>query len=114
MKKISTYYFIVLAILNGFLIPCMLWFLGFMSQQFNYIAEGQRLPAATERFLSFPSWPSVFMALSLVGVAVSIWTKIKSSTLYHAIIVMLVLEALILCLGMLTLPLTLTSLLHLH
>ena len=96
MKKTSTYYFAVFAIMN--------LFLGFIFQKFNVIIlgifgdlfEAGALPAGTMLLLSVPWWPYACAALLFGGILVSAFTGIHSSTLCHVLVAILALEVMIL------------------
>jgi hypothetical protein len=90
MKKIATYYFLGLALLNvlcgNLLVACS----KMMSDQFHEFLEGRSLPGLTLFVLSHPHWPFIIVALSLAGTAVAFATSARSSTLCHLVIALLV------------------------
>ena len=96
MKKISTYYFLGLTVANVFLGHFIAFFTSMMVRQYEIFLEVKPLPVATEFFVSYPWWPYVFVVLSLVGTLTSVFSRLKSSTLSHAIILNVSLEAFVL------------------
>jgi hypothetical protein len=92
MMKASTYYFVVLAVLNGLAACVTPRLTGVLAAIYSEVLDGKPLPALTNLVVGWPWWPHVFCFLSLVGCAVSISTKIRSATLCHAIILGLTAE----------------------
>jgi hypothetical protein len=96
MKKISTYYFLVLAATNAWLGFIFIRFNRMMLDEFVRYFEGRALPIITVWATSCPWWPFVLAAFFAGGLALSIATRIRSSMLCHLVIAGLVAESFIL------------------
>ena len=97
MKKASTYYFLVLAAANVFVVARVLPVVNrWMSVFFDRLLQGRMLPRPTECVLSHPWWPYVFTVLFLIGAVLSLATRWRSGALCHAVIVLLATEAAVL------------------
>jgi hypothetical protein len=96
MKKVSTYYFAVLAATNCLLGWIFIQFNRMMIEQFARDLGGRALPPATTWATNWPWWPYAFAVLFALGVCLSITSRIRSASLLHVIILGLAAEAFIL------------------
>jgi hypothetical protein len=108
MKKLSTYYFIGLALLNAFSAISLadlhkhtykFWREGTLSPRFYAEIQGDHdlryLPPLTQLVIEYSWWPFIIAAVSLGGAVVSVATSIRSSSLCHFVIALLLLDTLI-------------------
>ena len=96
MKKISTYYFILLAGVNAWLTWFFPIFTGMMDHQWKEDLGGAEVPWATQVFLHAPWWPAVFFAIFLMGTVVSVFVKRQNQMLLHVVILTLMVEGFVL------------------
>lgn len=94
MKKASTWYLVLLAILNLLLAQgtsgaAVMW-------TGAYRELGLKLPKITLLMLSFHWWPYIFVVLTIVLAFVSMGSRWPSEVFYHFIIMLLVVECFIL------------------
>jgi len=101
MKKTSTYYFAALILLNAFLGWAVGAVNGIMRDAFADALGAKALPPLTEVTVAIPWWPYAATVLSAAGLTASIATCIRSRTLQHAIIVLLVIELILMFITML-------------
>ena len=100
MKKISTYYFAAMVAVNGFLVWFIPYFSKYLTSSWRDQLGGQALPGMSELFAIYAQWPWIFLVFSIVGIALSLVTKIRSETLCHVVIVGIATEAVVLFFAM--------------
>lgn len=106
MKKLATYYFIVLALLNLYGQLSLadlhkhtykLYLKSLMGPKFySEMREGHDLdymPAISQFVMKYSWWPFIIVGLSLVGAIVSLVTSIRSSALCHFVIALVAADA---------------------
>jgi hypothetical protein len=96
MKKIATYYFIVLAGANAWLAWFVPHLTNTMSQQYVRQFEGKPLPELTTVFLNASWWPYILIALCIIGIILCIATRLEDKSLLHIVILTVLIDAIIL------------------
>ena len=96
MRKPSSYYFIVLALMNLLIAHCLYTFSGWILYWWDTYHRGEALPAISEIAFHHPQWPVVIAVLAVVGACVSFATKISSARLSHVVIGLLTIDTVVL------------------
>jgi hypothetical protein len=98
MKKASTWYLLILAVLNALLAQgtsysATLWASGYQATLGDNTAH---VFAATQQYLHFWWWPYLFVGIAFILALISIFSCRPSSVFYHCIIIMMIVECFIL------------------
>jgi hypothetical protein len=92
MKNSVTYYFLLLVAANAWLTWFFPQFTGMMMRQWETDLGGMPLPGATSLLVQFPWWPVIFFVGSVIGLVLGIILKNHDKALFHAVVVLLLLE----------------------
>jgi len=92
MKRLTTYYFLLLVLLNVFFALYLSFTMTGYEVFLNYLSGGQEFPLWTERAIRYPWWPWVCAAVYAVGAALSLWGKLKDNVLRHLLVIALFVE----------------------
>jgi len=93
MKRLTTYYFLLLACLNVF----FALFLPFITNHYKMtvqdtLLEGRVLPLLTERVIQCSCWPWVGVAICVTGTILSLLGRLRDNVLTNLLIVFLIIE----------------------
>jgi len=102
MKRLTTYYFLVLACTNAFF--ALRLSLTATDERIASLKHlfGDALPRLTEWFLQYPWWPRIGAAVCIIGAVLSLLGTVKDSILKRVLIVFLIVELGVMFLFMLT------------
>ena len=93
MKKLTTYYFLLLAWLNVFFAQYLPNAAAFYENFYrNSLLGGQPLPLWTELVCTYPWWPWVGVAICVVGTMLSLLGRPKDNVLKNLLIALLIVE----------------------
>ena len=92
MKKTATYYLLAIAGLNAFFAWVLRQLAGGMSLTLSSILEGKPLPLWTTRALALPWWPYLVTVTCVVAACLSLFTRVRSDRMNHAVIVILAID----------------------
>lgn len=95
LKKISTYYFAGLVLLNTWFVLYMHFFEGLVRRTYAIQIEGEKLPPLTQFMIGMSGWTYFFLCLSVLGLGLSLVPKIKDNILIHLVFCILIIEMLI-------------------
>ncbi|MDD5523150.1 MAG: hypothetical protein PHI84_20215 [Kiritimatiellae bacterium] len=96
MKKIGTYYFLLLTVLNALAGYGYGHFTSIMLKEYTHRFGGRPLPQLTTVFLGIPWWPYIFVALCVLGLVLGVATRLQNNVLLHVVILILMIEGYIL------------------
>ena len=95
MKRLTTYYFLLL---TGFNV-LFAYYLTFVTANYKAVIqdalEGQALPLYTEWFCQYLWWPWAGVVVCVVGAMLSLWGKPKDNVLRTLLVIFLTVELLI-------------------
>ena len=102
MKRLTTYYFLLLAYSNAFFaLRPPLTITDDRLADFKHLF-GDELPRLTEWFFQYPWWPRIGAVVCVIGAVLSLLGIVKDSTLKRLLIVFLILELGVMFLFMMT------------
>jgi hypothetical protein len=102
MKRLVTYYFLLLAYSNAFFAlrpPLTITDDRLASLKHLF---GDELPRLTEWFFQYPWWPRIGAVICIIGVVLSLLGKVKDSILRRLLVVFIIVELGVMFLFMLT------------
>jgi len=93
MKRLTTYYFLLLGGLNVFLVKLLPSAATLYEVVIgNKVLEGQELPWWTEQVLQYSWWPWVGVVICVVGIVLSLLGKLKDNVLKNLLVILLFVE----------------------
>jgi len=96
MKKLTTYYFLLLAILSALFAQCLMFAIADCKVAMDDILEGKEWHPWTERAFHCPWWLWIGVAICVAGTALSLLGRPKDYVLRTLLVVFLIVELLIL------------------
>ena len=92
MKRLTTYYFLLLVFLNVLFALYLLATTASCENSINEFLGGSALPLWTELAIRYSWWPWVGVVICIVGTMLSLWGRPKDSILRNLLIVFLIVE----------------------
>jgi len=92
MKRLTTYYFLLLACLNVLFAQILSFAMADYKTVLDNKFDGSALPPCTERVFQYPWWPWIGVTGCIIGAILSLWGKPRDNVLKNLLIVFLIVE----------------------
>lgn len=89
-KNISTYYFIGLALISVMLVFLIPFFKTVMTKVMSEYLEGQAIPPISVLVLRTSCWPKLILSCSIIGLSISLFSRLPDRALLHLVLLSLI------------------------